>query len=158
MIRILACCTAIALAAGVAHAQSGLKPPAQKSKPAASAKKPASTAKKPAAEGMSEGEKAVHEIFACLAAGLPEGWRRAWVVVTEIAGDDKTRSFEGRFFYSLDPEGAQPATLVPCDAREAARRVYDLNEFLEPAQRRWKAATLTYTREGDFQLKYDYDQ
>lgn len=154
MTRGLLCCAALALATGLAQAQSAIKPPAAKSKP-----KPAAAAKKPAVEDLqNEGVRAVEEIFACLAAGLPEDWRRAWVIVTELSGGDRERSFEAKFHYSLDAEGAHPADLVPCSAREAAMRVYALNEFLEPAQRRWKVATLTFTREGGFELKYDYER
>jgi hypothetical protein len=154
MTRHLLCCTALALAAGLAQAQTAIKPPAAKAK----AKLAAAVNKPAPAEEESEGVRAVREIFACLAAGLPEAWQRAWVVVTELAGDDKERSFEGKFHYSLDPDGVRGVPLVPCDAREAAARVYALNEFLEPEQRRWKVATLVFTRDGKFELKYDYDQ
>jgi hypothetical protein len=127
------------------HAQTGLKPPQTNSKPAAMV------------EEESPGEKAVAEIFRCVAAGLPADWRRAWVVVTELESDGKERRFEGRFYYSLDAAGARPATLTPCDAREVAQGVYRLNDFLEPEKWQWKVATLVFTREdGKFELKYDY--
>jgi len=135
-----------------AQAQTGLKPPAEISKPKASAK----AAPKPAADEENLGVKAVERIFACVAEGLPKEWRRAWVIVTEIAGDGKERSFEGKFFYSLDAGGAKPAELVPCDARRAAQGVYELNDFLEPEKRGWKVATLIFLSDGKFELKYDY--
>lgn len=149
--RLLLAALAAALAAG-AHAQTGLKPPAAKSAPKAAAK----AKQKPAAVEENEGVKAVEQIFTCIAAGLPREWRRAWVVVTELSGSDKERSFEGKFYYSLDAEGGKPVDLVPCDAREAAQRVYALNDFLEPERRQWKVATLIFTRDGKFELKYDY--
>ena len=129
----------------------GLKPPetTTKSKPAGQ--------KKPAAdEEDNPGVKAVEKIFVCLAKGLPKEWRRAWVVVTELSGDDRERNFEGKFFYSLDDAGAKPVALVPCNAREVAQGVYALNDYLEVEKRRWKVATLVFTTDGKFEIKYDY--
>jgi len=125
----------------------GLKP-----KPAA----PAPQKKPAAAEENSAGVKAIEKIFACIAEGLPKDWGRAWIVVTEIAGDDKEKSFEGKFFYSLDVAGEKPVPLVPCNAREAAQGVYALNEFLEYDKRQWKVATVVFTVDGKFEIKYDY--
>jgi hypothetical protein len=126
-------------------AGTGLKP-----KPAADAPK------KPAAEEENAGVKAVEKIFGCVAEGLPKEWRRAWVVVTELQQGDKERKFEGRFFYSLDDAGKQPLVLKPCDAREVAEGVYKLNDFLEYEKRGWKVATLIFTSDGKFEIKYDY--
>jgi hypothetical protein len=141
---------AFALSAGAQG--TGLKPPekSSKSKPAAKA------AKKPAAEEDNPGVKAVEKIFGCVAKGLPKEWRRAWVVVTELSGDEKERSFEGKFFYSLDDAGAKPVALVPCDARQVAQGVYSLNDYLEYEKRSWKIATLVFTSDGKFEIKYDY--
>ena len=149
--RIVFAVFAASLALG-AHAQEGLKAPATQSRPAAAAK----TQKKPAIGQDNPGAKEVEKIFACVAAGLPEGWRRAWVVVTELSGGDKERTFEGKSQYSLDAAGSNPVDLVPCDAREVAQRVYALNDFLEPEKRQWKVATLTFTSDGKFEIKYDY--
>ena len=126
-------------------AGTGLKP-----KPAAAAPQ------KPAAEEANAGDKAVEQIFNCVAAGLPKEWRRAWVVVTELGGDDKERRFEGKFEYSLDAAGKDPKALAPCNAREVAENVYKLNDFLEPDKRKWKVATLIFTSDGKFEIKYDY--
>jgi len=101
--------------------------------------------------------QAIERIFSCLAAGLPEDWQRAWVVLTEIAGGGRERSFEAKFYYSRHATGENPLALTPCDARTAGRAVYDLNEFLEPDKRQWKAATLVFLREGRFELRYDYE-
>jgi len=135
-----------------AYAQAGLRPPAAATKPKAAAKAP----KKPAKEEDNAGVQAVEKIFACVAEGLPKDWRRAWVVVTELSSGDKERNFEGKFHYSLDASGASPAALVPCNARQVAEGVYALNDFLEPEKRQWKVATLVFTSDGKFELKYDY--
>jgi len=144
----LACAIAFAANAQLKNdtpAGTGLKP-----KPAADAPK------KPAAEEENAGEKAVEKIFVCIADGLPKEWRRAWVVVTELEGGDKERKFEGKFLYSLDAAGANPQPLKPCDAREVAQSVYRLNDFLEHDKRQWKVATLMFTSDGKFEIKYDY--
>jgi hypothetical protein len=147
---IVACACAFALAANAQvktdkPAGTGLKP-----KPAADAPK------KPAPEEANEGEKAVEKIFGCIAAGLPKEWRRAWVIVTELEGGSKERKLEGKFLYSLDAAGTNPQPLAPCDAKEVAQDVYKLNDFLEYDKRQWKVATLTFTSDGKFEIKYDY--
>jgi len=141
--RILAAMLASAFALS-AHAQAGLKPPAAGAKP------------KAAAEEDNPGVRAVEKIFICVAEGLPKDWRRAWVVVTELSADGRERNFEGEFHYSLDAAGANPVALVPCNAREVAEGVYALNDFLEQEKRQWKVATLVFTSDGKFELKYDY--
>lgn len=140
------------------------KPAAAKSKPAAkrsgeaTAKSPSAANQGTSAEADSAGLKAVEEIFACVAQGLPEGWQRAWVVVTELAGDLKERRFEGLFQVSLEASGDKRWDYVPCNSRQVAESVYQLNDFLEPEKRRWKTATLLFLREGRFELKYDYSR
>ena len=146
---------ACAFALNASAQGTGLKPPetTTKSKPAA---KPAGQKKPAADEEDNPGVQAVEKIFVCLAKGLPKEWRRAWVVVTELSGDDRERNFEGKFFYSLDDAGATPVALVPCNAREVAHGVYGLNDYLEFDKRKWKVATLVFTTDGKFELKYDY--
>lgn len=141
-----------AMLVGLAQAQtttpapggSGLKP------------KPAASTDKRTAEEDNPGVQAVQKIFSCIAKGLPKDWRRAWVVVTELSGDSKERKFEGKFLYSADPSGTNPQPLVPCDARQVGEGVYSLNEYLEYEKRQWKIATLTFTSDGKFEIKYDY--
>lgn len=149
--RFLAAVLVASLAAGV-HAQTVTKPAAAKPAPKAAAK----PTQKPAAQDDTAGVQAIEKIFACVAAGLPQGWRRASVIVTELSGDDKERTFEGKFHYSLEAAGANPVALVPCNAREVAERVYALNDFLEYEKRQWKTATLIFTSDGKFEIKYDY--
>jgi hypothetical protein len=148
LVAAFACAFALAASAQTTTgkpAGTGLKP-----KPAAGAQK------KPEAEEGNAGVKAVEKIFGCVADGLPKEWRRAWVVVTELQQGDKERKFEGQFFYSLDDAGVKPVVLKPCDAREVAEGVYRLNDFLEYEKRQWKTATLIFTSDGKFEIKYDY--
>jgi len=141
-------------------APSTTKPAAAKPKPKASSAQPQKPAAQPlqgaAAEADSAGVKAIEAIFACVAQGLPEGWQRAWVVVTEMSGTGKERTFEGRFTMSLEAASDKRWDFVPCNARSVAEGVYGLNDFLEPEKRQWKVATLLFTPDGKFELKYDY--
>lgn len=100
--------------------------------------------------------KAIQQIFDCLAVGLPKDWNKAWVVVTEIAGSGKERRFESQSFYA-DSSGAMAGRpLATCGAEVVAKGVIALSADLPAEQRRWKEARLTYTREGKFDLSYDY--
>ena len=108
------------------------------------------------AEEASAGVAAMEEIFACVSQGLPQGWERAWVTVTELSGDSKERTFEGRFQVSLEASGDKRWDFVPCNSRQVAESVYRLNDFLAPEKRGWKVATLLFLRGGKFELKYDY--
>ena len=100
--------------------------------------------------------KAIQQIFDCLAVGLPKDWNKAWVVVTEIADSGKERRFESQSFYA-DSSGAMAGRpLATCGAEVVAKGVIALSADLPAEQRRWKEARLTYTREGKFDLSYDY--
>jgi hypothetical protein len=100
--------------------------------------------------------KAIQEIFDCLAVGLPKDWKRAWVVVAEIADTGKERRFESQSFYA-DSSGAMAGRpLATCGAEVVAKGVIALSADLPAEQRRWKQARLTYTSEGKFDLHYDY--
>jgi len=130
------------------HAQ--LKMPAQK--PAAQPS-PA-----PAAGNAESGraEDVVQEIANCLLAGAPQGWRTLGVEVKELKSDGRERQFEA-VYQVVDSQG-KTQELKPCDAREPAMNVYKLNSALEPDKRQWTRATLSFTSEGKFELKYDYSQ
>jgi hypothetical protein len=95
--------------------------------------------------------KTVEQIFSCLAPGLPQDWKRAWVVVTgaEIAAAAK-------FYVTTSFRDEDAEEFVPCNAQEIARRITSLSDSLPPDQRRWKSARLVIENEGEFELKYDY--
>ena len=100
--------------------------------------------------------KAIQQIFDCLAVGLPKDWKKAWVVVTELADTGKERRFESQSFYA-DSSGAMAGKpLATCGAEVVARGVIALSADLPAEQRRWKQARLTYFSEGKFDLAYDY--
>ena len=112
-------------------------------------------APKPAAQPEgSSADKVVQEIANCILAGAPQGWRTAGVEVNELENDGKQRQFEARYFHT-GADGKR-VELVPCDAREPALNVYRLNSALDPDKRDWVRATLSFTSEGKFELKYDY--
>jgi hypothetical protein len=100
--------------------------------------------------------KAIQEIYDCLAAGLPQNWKKAWVVVSDLGAAGKERKYEGKFFYATSAADNVGKPLVPCDAQKVAKGVISLNAALAADKQRWKEARLLYTSEGKFNLAYDY--
>jgi hypothetical protein len=149
---------AVLLASLPAGAQ--LRMPSQQQAPTGLATKPAPQPAAPAAAAAatepegSSAERVVQEIANCILAGAPQGWRTAGIEVNELDNDGKQRQFEARYFYTA--ADGKPQELKPCDAREPAMNVYRLNSALAPDKRDWVKATLSFTSEGKFELKYDY--
>lgn len=100
--------------------------------------------------------KAVQEIFDCLAVGLPQGWKKAWVVVSDLGAAGKERRYEGKFLYATSAADKVGKPLITCDAQKVAKGVISLNAALPADKQRWKEARLTYTSDGKFNLAYDY--
>jgi hypothetical protein len=128
-----------------------LAPPA--ATPPASAPAGSGTSVAPA-DDKASAEAVVQDIANCVLAGLPPDWTLAQVEVTELGRNDKQREFEATYSYK---DGAgKAAPFSPCDPREPALNVYKLNGALEPAKRNWIRATLVFSKEGKFELQYDY--
>jgi len=157
----LALSLALMLACGSALAQ--LKPPAKsqskgelgsglgtKAAPPspAAGKQPSSEAKGTTYEDI------VQEIANCMLSKLPEGWQVAQLEVNERSRDGKQREFEASYSYA-DSKGMGTA-FTPCDLREPALNLYKLNAALDPDKRNWTRATLLFSKEGKFELQYDY--
>jgi hypothetical protein len=94
--------------------------------------------------------KTVEQIFSCLASGLPQDWKRTWVVVTAET------AVAPKFYVTTSYRDEDAEEFVSCNAQEIARRITSLNDSLPPDQRRWKSARLVIDNEGEFELKYDY--
>lgn len=94
--------------------------------------------------------KTVEQIFSCLAPGLPQDWKKTWVVVTAEA------AAAAKFYVTTTYRDEDAEEFVPCNVQEIARRIVNLNGALPPDQRRWKSARLAIDSEGEFDLKYDY--
>jgi len=102
----------------------------------------------------SSAEAVVQKIADCVLPGLPADWTMAQIDVREVARKDKERSFEAIYSY-LDANG-KAGPFTPCDQKEPALNVYKLNGALEPSKRNWIRATLVFSKEGKFELQYDY--
>lgn len=113
---------------------------------------PAAVAAKPAAGGKPD-PRLIENIFACLSPGLPNEWKKAWIVLAEPGPD---RKLDAKFFYAVTAADDKGEAFVPCNAKAVADSVYGLNDLLAPEQRRWRAARLVITNEGSYELKYDY--
>ncbi len=96
-------------------------------------------------------EKLVEQIFSCLAPGLPQDWKRTWVVVTSAETAVATK-----FFFTSSYRDEDAEEFVPCNGQEITRRITGLSDALPPEQRRWKSARLAINSEGEYELKYDY--
>lgn len=95
--------------------------------------------------------KLVEQIFSCLAPGLPQDWKRTWVVVTSAEA-----AVAAKFFFTASYRDEDAEEFVPCNVQEITRRITGLSESLTPAQRRWKSARLAIDSEGVYELVYDY--
>jgi len=112
------------------------------------------------APGQEPDPKIVEGILACLGQGLPEGWKRTWFVMNEIArANDKegaTRQFEATFYYATDPNDTKGRQFKPCGANPIVDGVLALNAYLQPSQRRWTGMTMTFLVDGRYEASYDF--
>jgi hypothetical protein len=103
--------------------------------------------------------KDLEQILACMAAGLPQGWKKTWVVVTDTGTVRGTRNFEAQFFYAMREADTRGVPLKPCNSQQVAEAVYALNKYLPSfEQRQWKEAKLVFSDEGRYNLSYDYSR
>lgn len=113
---------------------------------------PSSAAPSPAAPVAIE-LKLIESIFTCLAPGLPQDWRRAWVEITDQgAGKEKVSKF--RYTNLRNDDEGEP--LVPCNAQELTRRIVSLNDKLPADRRGWSRALLVIESDGEYELSYEY--
>lgn len=156
---------ALLLACGPAHAQfkakskskeplgSGLYVPPAEEAPMGVPAGPAKAA--PPTEDKRSRTEVIEDIAHCMLQGsVPPDWTRVRVEVIELGREGKERQFEAKYTY-VGADGKE-APFSPCDPREAATDMYILNRGLEPEKRNWIRATLSVTRDGKFDLKYDY--
>jgi hypothetical protein len=97
--------------------------------------------------------KMIESIFTCLAPGLPQDWKRAWVEITDAGGGKEKVS---RFFFSNLRSDTDGEPLVPCNAQELTRRIVGLNDKLPPERRAWTRALLVIDSDGEYELSYEY--
>ena len=146
----------VTLCAFAAHAQDAAKPAADADKPAPEAAKPEPA---PAPAPSQEPDPKILEgIFACIAEGLPQGWKKAWFVINETARskDGAARSYTADFFYATNASDRKGRRLKPCGPERVLEGVGALNDYLPDGQRRWTGATFTFLSDGKFDVKYDY--
>ena len=97
--------------------------------------------------------KVIESIFTCLAPGLPQDWKRAWVEITDQGGG-KEKVSKFRFTNLRGDDDGEP--LVPCDAKELTRRIVGLNAKLPPDRRGWTRALLVIESDGEYEMSYEY--
>ena len=148
-----------ALVACSAFAQGPAKPAAEAQTPAAEAEKAdTATAKAVPASREEPDPKIVEDLFACIAEGLPQDWKKAWFVITETrrSKDGATRSYAADFFYAMNASDRKGKPLLPCGAEKILEGVGALNDYLPDGQRRWTRAIFTFLSDGKYDVKYDY--
>jgi hypothetical protein len=140
------------VAPGIA-APAAAKPVAPPATPAAPAKRDVAVAAPSSASAAPPklDARTVEQIFSCLAPGLPQDWKKAWIVVSAPEAGAPAKFLVTSTFRDEDAE-----SFVPCNAQELARRVAGLSDALVPDQRRWSSARLLIDSEGQYQLTYDY--
>ena len=145
---------AAALCAFAAYAQDPQKPAAEAQKPAAEAVKSAPEPQ----PGQEPDPKILEGIFACIAEGLPEGWKKTWFVISETgrSEDGKTRSYAADFFYATNLKDRKGRPLKPCGPERVLEGVGALNAYLPDGQQRWTGATFSFMSDGKFEAKYDF--
>jgi hypothetical protein len=139
-----------------AYAQDPVKPAAEAQKPAAEAATPEpAPARQP---GQEPDPKILEGLFACIAEGLPEDWKRTWFVIRETSQskDGLERSFSADFFYATKVSDRKGRPLKPCGPDPVLEAVAALNDYLPENQQRWTGATFSFMRDGKFEAHYDY--
>jgi hypothetical protein len=142
-----------ALLAGGAFAQDQKPAAAAAEKPAAEAQ--AAERPKPG-PGQEVDPKIIEGMVGCMAAGLPEDWKKAWFVVHQIGvNPDKSRKFEANFFFAKQEDDSKGEPLKTCGAEQVLQGVLELNAYLPDSQKRWSGVTMTFHRDGRYQANYD---
>jgi hypothetical protein len=128
-------------------------PPVAKPAPAAPEKREvAAVAPAPSAFAAPKLDaKLVEQIFSCLAPGLPQDWKRTWVVVTSAG-----TAVAAKFYVTSSYRDEDGEEFVPCNVPEITRRIAGLSDALPAEQRRWSSARLAIDNEGQYELKYEY--
>ena len=95
----------------------------------------------------------MEQIFSCLAPGLPQDWKRTWIVVTSAVP-----AAAAKFYFTSSYREEDAEEFVPCNVQEITRRITALNDALPPGQRNWKSARLAIDSEGEYEMRYDYSK
>lgn len=95
--------------------------------------------------------KLIENIFACLSPGLPQDWKKTWIVVTGPSAKPSAK-----FYFTNTPGDDQGEELVPCSAQALTQSITSLNDKLPADRRGWNKATLVIESDGEYELSYDY--
>lgn len=95
------------------------------------------------------------EITKCLAAGLPDNWEQAEMIVELAKPGAETGNV--RYLVRRRLSGGAFEPFRPCNERQAAQAlVRDFRKLQAPQQRAWKGARFVIQRDGKFDLTFDY--
>jgi hypothetical protein len=94
-------------------------------------------------------------IFQCLAAGLPDDWERAFMILELPAPNSSDANV--RYMVARSNVG-EPEVFQPCDARQPAQALLDARQDQAPDRRGWTGARLAVERVGKFEFNFDYPE
>jgi hypothetical protein len=93
------------------------------------------------------------EIAKCMLATAPNDWQKLFMIV-ELP---EAGAPSGRVRYMVTRDFApDPAAYTPCDPQVPAKLLMDARESQAAERRGWTGARLIISRDGRFDLNYDY--
>ena len=99
--------------------------------------------------------KVLLDIAKCLAAGLPDNWEQAEMLVELAKPGADTGNV--RYLVRRSLSGGVFEPFRPCNERQAAQAlVRDFRKLQKEDQRAWKGARFVVHRDGKFDLTFDY--
>lgn len=151
---------AAALCALAVHAQDPQKPEPQPQSGPQPQNEPQPQPEPPQKPGPAPAPdpRIMQQIFDCIAAGLPQDWKKAWFVMTATgrSAEGGSRKFLASFFYAASMKDRHGNPLTPCSPEPVFEGVAALTDLLPEEQRRWTKATFSFTNDGNFEAKFDF--
>ena len=107
-----------------------------------------------AQEASKHETQVVQSVVECLAAGLPEDWTRAEMIVELAKPGASTGDVQYLVARKDSEDKLEPFT--PCDFRKPARTLLETRKTQPRAKRGWTKASLVLQLDGKFALNYEY--
>ena len=93
-------------------------------------------------------------IAQCLMEGLPSDWQRAQITIELGTPGAAGGVVRYQFARTLSRDRLEP--FMPCDENKPAQTLVEIRALQAPERSGWKSARFVLTRDGKFDLTYDY--
>jgi len=114
---------------------------------------PDSTPKKPESTASKAEAQVAQEIARCMVQTAPNDWQRVYMIV-ELP---EAGAPAGRVRYMATRDFApEPVAFTPCDPQLPAKLLMESRETQSAERRGWTGARLVISRDGRFDLNYDF--